>query len=269
MKRRRSLAAWAALCLWSGPNLAEPLTVTILVDDSYPPYSYRENDQAAGVYNDILRAASDRLPGYRIELKPIPWKRGLAELESGEAMALSPPYYRPRDRPFMQPYSVPMLKEQVAAFCRADALRAPRRNWPADYLDLAFGINAGFRPGGDAFWQAVRQRRVRLEEAPNARANLLKLIHGRIDCYLNDKLAIELELAELQRRGDYQPDGPDAIRQGPVISEENGYVGFSARSRLPYQADFVRQLNAALVELKRSGKIDQIVARALRRPAPP
>ncbi|WP_152680203.1 substrate-binding periplasmic protein [Chromobacterium subtsugae] len=245
--------AWAA---------ADVQTVTILTDNGYPPYSYEAAGQAQGIYNDILRAASSQLRSFQIELKPVPWKRGLAELENGKALALSPPYYRPRERPYMQPYSVPMLSEQVVAYCRAAVAQPPRKRWPDDYRGLRFGNNAGFRPGGDAFWSMVGQGQIALEEAADVRTNLLKVIRGHLDCYLNDKLAIQLELARLQQQGLY---APGALLLTANVSEEQGYVGFTDRDqgRFPYKQEFLRQLNQALSDMKRSGQIDRIINRAL------
>ncbi|AUH53202.1 ABC transporter substrate-binding protein [Chromobacterium sp. ATCC 53434] len=268
MMRRRSVAYRLLLALLPACCGAAPLTVTILTDNGYPPYSYEASGQAIGIYNDILRAASTQLRDYRIELRPVPWKRGLAELESGRALALSPPYYRPRERPYMQPYSAPMLNEQVVAYCRAAVMRQPRPRWPDDYLGLRFGSNAGFRPGGDLFWQRVGQGRIALEEAADVRTNLLKAIRAHLDCYLNDRLAIRQELARLQWQGLYSPG---TLVEAAVVSEEQGFVGFTDRDsgRFPYKQDFIRQLNQALAEMKRSGQIDRIVEQALQTGRPP
>ncbi|UTH76049.1 ABC transporter substrate-binding protein [Chromobacterium sp. IIBBL 290-4] len=241
---------------------APPKTVTILTDNGYPPYSYEASGQAEGVYNDILRAASGKLRDYRIELKPVPWKRGLAELESGQALALSPPYYRPQDRPYIRPYSVPLLTEQVVVFCRAERMAKPRPAWPDDYRGLRFGNNAGFRPGGEAFWSLVKQGDIPLEEAADARTNLLKVIRGHLDCYLNDRLAIQLELERLRQQKLYQTG---QLMEGAAISEEQGYVGFTDRDagRFPYKQDFIEQLNRALSAMRRNGEIDRIVEKAM------
>ncbi|WP_346790592.1 substrate-binding periplasmic protein [Chromobacterium indicum] len=259
---RQSIARRLLPMLWSFSCAAAPQTVTILTDNGYPPYSYEAAGQARGIYNDILRAASSRLRGYRIELHPVPWKRGLAELEAGRALALSPPYYRPGERPFMRPYSLPMLREKVVVYCRVPVMKQPRPAWPNDYLGLRFGNNAGFRPGGNAFWALVDLGRIELEEAPDVRTNLLKLIRGHLDCYQNDKLAIDMELAKLQRQGLYR-DGQ--LAEAATVSEEQGYVGFTDRDdgRFPYKQDFIRELNQALAGMKRDGTVDRIVGRVL------
>nr|WP_199067933.1 transporter substrate-binding domain-containing protein [Chromobacterium sp. ASV5] len=262
----RSALCIAIFGLLPAQPAAAVQVVTILADDNYPPYSYAWQGQSVGIYNTILRVASARLPDYQIELKPVPYKRGLAELESGRSLALSPPYYRPRERPYIGLYSVPILKEQVAAFCRPAAIKKAHPQWPDDYRGLRFGNNPGFRLGGAAFWTYVARGDIQVEEAADARSNLLKLLHGRIDCYLNDKLAIDFELARLEHQGDYLPESGHALFQSGPISEEAGHVGLTNRDRgrFPYKADFLRQLNAALEDMQRNGTIDRIVAAALR-----
>jgi hypothetical protein len=53
-------------------RLAAPQTVILYGDDDYAPYSYVENGVFKGMYIDILRAAADKMPGYRLVLQPRP-----------------------------------------------------------------------------------------------------------------------------------------------------------------------------------------------------
>ncbi|WP_315983755.1 hypothetical protein [Aliamphritea spongicola] len=63
----------------------QPVEVTIYADDSYPPYSYVENNILKGLYTRILSTAFSRMPDYRVRLMPVPWKRGLMLLEKALA----------------------------------------------------------------------------------------------------------------------------------------------------------------------------------------
>lgn len=265
----RSGLLWLLLAgLAQGIAAAPPRQVVVLVDNGYPPYSYEKDGRAEGVYNEVLREASQRLSGYRIELRPVPWKRGLSELEAGRASALSPPYYRP-ERDYMG-YSTPFWQEQLAVYCRADIMRAPRPHWPADFLGLRFGNNAGFRPGGKEFWLAVQRGEIHLDEAPDTQGNLLKLVNGRIDCYLNDKLSILYVLDRLQRRGVISAEQRGGLAAAASLNGEQAYVGFAKRGQqhFPYLDDFIRQLNAVLEQMKREGRIAAIVEQTLRAPPP-
>ena len=239
--------------------------VKLLIDESYPPFTYRDaQGNAAGLYVAVLRAAEPHLRGYRLGFQPMPWRRAMIEIEAGRALAVVPPYYRPQERPWIKPYSVPILQERVVVFCHREVYaEAPRPNWPDDYRGLRFGNNPGYLSADSTFWREVASGSIEIENAPGNRANLQKLIHRRIDCYFNERLSILAELAQMRRDGLLGEAETGAIVEGPIISMENSYVGFSDRSgaRFPYKEDFVRQLNAALERLRQSGEIERIVQR--------
>lgn len=239
--------------------------VTLLVDENYPPYAYQAADgSAAGIYPDILRAAEPRLRGYRLKLQPLLWRRALAEVESGRALALVPPYFRPRERPFIGRYSAPLLEEQVAVFCRQSVFaERPRQRWPDDFQGLRFGINFGSLAPGAAYWQAVERKQILVEEAPGTRSNLQKMMRGRIDCFAFDRISTLGVLAELRRSGRYDEKRDERITEGPVLNRDTAHVGYTGRDegRFPYKEDFAAQLDMALEALRDSGEIEKIVRR--------
>jgi polar amino acid transport system substrate-binding protein len=237
--------------------------VTLLVDENYPPYAYRADDgTAAGIYPDILRAAEPRLRGYRLKLQPILWRRALAEVEAGRALAVVPPYFRPRERPWIGRYSVPLLEERVVVFCRQSVFaERARQRWPEDFERLRFGINFGSLSAGAAYWQAVERKLITVEEAPGTRSNLLKMMRGRIDCFAFDRISTLGVLGDLKRSGHYDETKGERIAAGPILNQDTAHVGFTGRDqgRFPYKEDFAEQLDAALEALRRSGEIERIV----------
>ena len=260
---------WGFTALLSPAAYAEeaPIEVTVYADAGYPPYSYVEQGVAVGIYAEILKRAFARMPRYRVTIAPVPWRRGLAFIESGQAFAIFPPYYHPTTRPYMRPYSEPILDEKVVVFCRADVLARPRLRWPEDYLGLVIGSNAGFMLGGEAFRAAVSAGKIRYEEVGGNEQNIRKLIAGRLDCYVNDRLAVLWEYGRLRRKGGLLGDRPDALQEGAVISREQGFLGFTDKDsgRFPYKADFIAEFNAIIVKMRTSGEINNIVSQFLGR----
>lgn len=231
--------------------------VKIYGDDSYPPYSFVEKGKLTGIYTVILERAFAQMPDYQVALKPWPWKRGLKAIESGDIFALYPPYNRPKQRPFME-YDMAILDEELVVFCSKKVLSKPRPNWPNDYLGLTIGNNAGFSAGGDAFWSAVKAKKIKVQEAKGTPKNLLKLIAGRVDCYMNDGLSIQWELKKLQSEGKY--DGASLVK-GATISAEQGFLGFATEGgKFAYKDDFKQQYLKVLKQMKESGEIDTIIA---------
>ncbi|NRR31390.1 transporter substrate-binding domain-containing protein [Oxalobacteraceae bacterium] len=273
---RRGHPRWRTLALGAALGLAllrpaAPLAaadtadVTIFTDDAYPPYSYAVDGQARGVYPAILRAGFARMPGYRVQMQPVPWKRGLKALEQGETLALVPPYFRPDERPYMA-YSQPILAESVVLFCTDSAMpRGRSRRWPEDFFGLRIGMNSGFLAGGPEFEKALKLGRLTLAEARGTTENVKKLLLGRIDCYANDRFSILQALAQVRSESAFRHG--ENVSEAAVISQENGFLGYtrSDKGRFPFKDDFIQQFNAALAELKRSGEIEQIVNRELGR----
>lgn len=249
------------------PAVAAPIAITIYGDDGYPPYSFEEHGELKGLYPRIIRQALDKMPEYRVQLLPIPWKRGLLKLETGEAFALFPPYLRPDERPYVS-YSDAILEEQVVVFCNQIVLsKGTLLAWPADYTGLRIGINAGFLSGGKPFEQAVKQGKLSEVPARSSRNNLLKLLMGRIDCYLNDRLAIVWELARLRHEKLVDTQAL-AVGETARLGAEQAYLGYTTRApeRYPYRRDFIKRFNEVLRGMKQDGEIRATVEQFLRLP---
>jgi polar amino acid transport system substrate-binding protein len=262
MKRSRLffsllLCAGSSFCL---VHAVEAIDVVVNADESYPPYSYVESGELHGIYPAIFSKAFERMPGYRVQIKPVAWKRGLMLLETGQGFALVPPYQRLQERPYMH-YSEPVLAEQVSVFCADRALAGKHRsNWPADFYGLRIGMNLGFSLGGQRFYQAVKDSKLFLDTAPSNRSNLLKLLLGRIDCYMNDRLSILWELDRIKAEGLVTDLESSKIVEAATVGQELAYLGYTDRDngRFTYKADFIKQLNAVIVEMKKSGEIQRI-----------
>ena len=239
--------------------MAAPIDVSIYADEDYPPYSYVENGQLKGIYKEILTGAFKKMPKYNVHLIPVPWKRGLSVLETGEGFALYPPYYRPTERPYMQ-YSNPIFTELVVVFCNEAAIAKKQlKMWPDDYFGLSIGMNSGFLSGGPKFDQAVKAKKVRLDSSATSRSNLLKLLVGRIDCYVNDKLMIESEYKKIKSEPNFAAR-PLSIQETSEVSTELVFLGYTNRDggRYAFKNDFIQEFNIAIASMKQTGEIAKI-----------
>jgi polar amino acid transport system substrate-binding protein len=248
-------------------HLHAQVNVTVYCDESYPPYSYQEKGKAKGIYTRILTRAFDRLTGYTVTIKPVPWKRGLNLLETGKGFAIYPPYFHPNKRPYMD-YSVPILEERLTAFTTPRITK--RQNlvqWPHDFMGLRIGKNRGFVISKDPdFVLAVKAGTIQVEEAKGNRQNILKLATGRIDVYVNDYHSIPWEISKMRECGLYDPaKGHLSIIKGPTIAIQHGFIGFTNRDggRFFYKEDFKHQVNTVIKSMQESGEIHRIVKESL------
>lgn len=236
------LGCWAA-----GAPAAQ--NVVLYGDDDYPPYSYVEGGQFKGFYVDLLRLAAKAMPDYQIDLRPRPWKRGLAELEKGYSFGLFPPGLKV-ERNFIASYSAPLYRETVVLFCHADVMKTPRKNFPADFSGLTIGVNAGFLLS-QRLIDAARQGLLVLEAAKGNEANLKKLALKRIACYASDRGAARYSAKLLHT---YLEHLDFSLVEAVELSGEDTFIAYSARNTPPYKADFIAKMNAALELLRNNGE---------------
>lgn len=238
--------------------------VTILMDDSYKPYSYEGPDgTATGIYAEVLRAVDRKMPDYDIELNAVPWQRALKDLRTGYAFAAAPPYRYPDRHPFIAPYSAKILQEKVVVYCRKSVMDRPRPDWPDDYAGLTIGNNAGFETPGPAFFDMVDNGQIELQAGRTTRSNLMMLILDRIDCYVNSRAAIGWTLSRLQDRGTYRPNQTQLV-ESTVARRNWGYVAFSRKNAPAYKDAFIEAFNRHIRYMRNSGRITQIFYAFLR-----
>lgn len=238
---------------------AADIPVTIYADAGYQPYSYADkHGEAAGLYAEIVKVALSRMKGYRVKIKPVPWKRGMSMIQNGTAFALYPPYMNLKEEPGTWPYSLPLFEEIVVAVCTRDVARKPRPHWPEDFYGLTIGNNAGFLVGGDKFNEAVKAGKIKMEDGADTRTNILKLGMKRIDCYINDRISIRLTQNELVREGRLPPSTLSV--ETAVIAREHGFLGYTDRDqgRFPFKTDFAKQFDAVVYDMLRNGEIERI-----------
>lgn len=238
----------------------KPQHVVVYGDDSYPPYSYLDDGQAKGIYTEILVAVFEQMEQYDVEITLVPWKRGLKLLELGKGFALYPPYYYADKRHFIEPYSLPILTEEVVVFCNNHALDAPTpQNWPTEFSHLTIGINESFALGGNEFWQLIESGKMDVRSELGTRHGLLSLYKGRTDCYINDRMSILWESQNMIDEGvlplTFQ------LPQSTTVGTEQGHLAFARDSQIqfPYKQDFVTQFNFHLEQLKQDGTINKLV----------
>ncbi|MBQ4863887.1 transporter substrate-binding domain-containing protein [Pseudoalteromonas sp. MMG013] len=221
--------------------------VTILVDDSYPPYTYESNGYLYGIYVDLVRQAARLLKDeYEIELQPVPWKRGVAALEQGAAFALMPPYIHMKKRPFIWPYSIALQEEAVVAFCNQGKTLVNVLSRPDSAEPINVGLNAGFMILDAALMEAQKRGKIKVWENRNIRSNIMKMRKQRIDCYINDRLSTLIGLNNI-RHSDPSIRLEQFI-EDKVILRRTAHIGYlrEKSKKYPFKYDFINKMDDAL-----------------------
>lgn len=224
--------------------------LNIVGDDAYAPYSFKESGKITGIYTDIITEAVKRLGGSH-EINGMPWKRGLSLLKAQKIDALYPPYFRPKERPYMA-YSIDILDETPAIFCQKSKANG-LVEFPKDYQGVVIGRNAGFvTPLVD---DAKKKGIIKLQETKGMSANLQKLINGRVDCYVNDRLSVLYALKKLQAKGRY--DGVSVVETSALPAEQ-GFIAVHTSAGKDI-TDFLKAFNKEITNMKADGSIQKVI----------
>ncbi len=260
MKKARQLSCviFAFYFLVSVSVFAKEIEVEVWVNDTHPPYTYKENGEAKGIYIEVMRRISGRMAGYIMKFNPAPWQRVKKEVRLGNALSFVPPYYHGHDWPYVWPYSLPIMDEAVVLVCRDDILKIPRPDWPDDYLGLTIANNTGYDGfGGVQFRQYIKEEKISLQELKTTRQNILMLIKQRVDCYMVNRLSYAWEMKQLIASGEITADAKLKIRESLEISSDAVYMGFTDmdKGKFDFKRDFQQKFNNELYRMYKSNEI--------------
>jgi len=241
------MRCWAGLLiglLLAGAAAAQQ-RMHVDVDEANPPFMYAQAGRAAGAYPALLGAVFREMKA-EVEIRALPWRRALSEIESGAAGVGG--LYQTAERLARFDYSEPLFVERINVYM-------PRG--PATYRGLTdlHGKRVGVIRGwsyGDEFDEARRTGTVLVEEVTSDEQNLRKLEAGRLDA------ALAIEEAAGPRLKQY----PGVQRAG-TLAEKPTFLAFHKSARM---GAFLERFNAALARLKKSGEADRILAQELLAP---
>lgn len=227
--------------------------ISIVGDEAYAPYSFKDKRKVIGIYPDIIQQALVAM-GDSSKITSMPWKRGITGLKTQRIDALFAPYHRSKERYYMR-YSTDILDETLVIVCNSK-VAGRLKNFPKDYKGISLGKNAGFSLGASVD-NVVKNKIVKMYESKGMTANLKKLINNRIDCYANDRLSILYELKRMTGREEY--DG-SSIVETHVLGVEKGYLAINKGAGEDVHT-FLDKFNIAIENMKLSGEIDEIIKR--------
>jgi polar amino acid transport system substrate-binding protein len=234
--------------------------VTILSDDSYPPYSFLDNGVLKGIYVDIIIESAKLISSkYDVSVVAVPWKRGLLEVKEGRAFAILPPYKHIKKRPYMWPYSQAIMTEEIVAYCHKDipflkyVQQQQKRNYP-----LNIGINAGYLILNKELQHAKESQSIIIRENKSTLSNILKLYSRRIDCYLNDRLSTEWEISRIPEKRNIHLDD---IKEALVVMSKTAHIGYTNNNNhvFSFKNDFVMRMDKAIEQVITSNKYQEIL----------
>lgn len=235
-------------CGWLAFDARAAEPVVIVFDADNPPFMFGLDDHPAGIYPVIVATAMERA-GIPVTLEIRPWKRALAESETGKSGIGG--VYQNEERTRKYDFSDPIMTENIVVYFNMAA--------PIDFRTVSdlHGMTIGVIRGwsyGDAFDVARRDGLFKVEEVSGDRSNFMKLADGRLDGILS---------IEESGRATIAAAGLSNIGQSrPYLASNKAYLAFAKSAQ---RKDVLAGFNKALSAMRRDGTLDRIVAHELAR----
>lgn len=86
--------------------------------EEYPPYEYTEDGEVKGINMDLMKEAFKRMD-IKLSFKPMPWKRGVYELQNGGIVCLASGFKTPEREVYTFFPSEPLAMENVVVVTSA------------------------------------------------------------------------------------------------------------------------------------------------------
>lgn len=215
-----------------------------IVTEPWAPYVYIENGKAHGLDYETTAIIFERL-GIDVKWEFLPWKRCLSMLQQGQADGALDIFKRgERDDLLLYP-SEPLSDVEWVLFY-ANARPHPFLTLN-DLAGLTIGVSPGYLYSREFDASTVFTR----EPAPSHEANFGKLLLGRIDLVITDRMVGEHVLAQMHAQ--------DQITQAPVVlGREPEYLALRRNAGMDL---LVQRFGAELKRFKREPAYAELVAR--------
>ncbi len=222
--------------------------IVLALSNNYPPLMTAEG----GVLGDIIDEAVARVGGdYTVEIQSVPWSRAVVMVENGQAHGLVGTYYRPEARPWISAYSEPLMQEHVSVFCKKGVAQASW-SFPDDFKGLKIEKLQGSAAPGSAFFDMVESGLISMTESPNVEISLKKLNAGRVDCYVNARINVDIEMDA----GKF-----DQVEYVTDVKTEDSLIGYlDTWTEEGYAKGYMASFDEAVKAMHEDGTIEAIIA---------
>jgi polar amino acid transport system substrate-binding protein len=214
-----------------------------IVTEPWSPYVIVEKNHASGLDYDATAIVFQRL-GIDVEWQFLPWKRCLMMLHDGEADGVLD-IFKDEEQPDLLYPSEPLSSIDWVLF-QANA-RPHAVTGVQDLQGLTVGVSPGYRYSAAFDSSALFIR----EPAPSHEANFGKLVRGRIDLMVTDRLLGQQMIERLKLS--------DQVSQLPFIINHRGqYIALRRNAGMDLLA---QRFSAELKRFKREPAYAKLVAR--------
>lgn len=217
----------------------------------FKPFIWCEEEGAEGIYAELIAEMFLRI-NREYTVTCFPWKRALYDVKNGNTDGLFAAFKTNERETFAYYLDTPIRKGQYAVFVKKG------EEFIFDNVSNLYGKSVGIASGhsvSEEFDNAVLAGYIWAKENKSIEQNLKKLLVGRIDAYVNDRV---VGLHAIKAMGLLEDI---SVLPNPVSKVNPSYILISQESDLANKNELVRQLDTALSNMWEDGTVDNIYAK--------
>jgi len=239
---RRILLALLVVILSAGFCFAETKTITA-ASDPWPPFM-DPNSPTQGLAMEIVRAAF-ATQGYEVTMEFMPWARAEDKVKEGEIDILPNTWTTDKRKEYLL-FSDPYATNDVKFI--------KRKGDPFEYdgLDSLAGKTVGIVRGYGYPEEFIKSDGFKRDEATESLTNVKKLVVGRIDLTLEDRIV----LIDLLKKKEPKFLEEVEFTKNALTSQT---LSVTCGLKNPRCHEIIEAFNKGLAEIKANGKFDEIM----------
>ncbi|GAB6910010.1 hypothetical protein DESC_260127 [Desulfosarcina cetonica] len=255
MKNSKILFSVAVLLFAEIPVVFSAQVPRLLViafnDTVSKPWKWKENGKYTGPFLDVMREVAKR-SGVMVEMRPLPWKRVLRDLETGHIDGFFGGYKTPEREELAEFLDVPMGWATLAVFVRK------REAFPFEKIEDLYGKKIAIVRGyttGEKFDRAVEEKKILVNEVGDYRQMIKMLGAGRVEAIAGAAETMQANFVDMGLADRF------TMLPHPITDPKPIYICISKKSNLANREEIVAKMNQAIKSMKRENVFAEIAQR--------
>ena len=213
------------------------------------PFAYEEEGVKKGIDYEVFIEISNRL-GFTAKIEFLPWKRAWESLKNGSIDGTIHIYFNKNREQFLIYSKIPMRYSAIYVFVNKG------HEFEFRNVNDVFGKTVGKQSGffiSHEFEQAVKSKKIVLDEARDVDRNIKKLMFKRIDCLVSNPDIVKFYMKKLGLQ--------DEIVQLPVplVPGQKVHLALSKKGKnIKDKLQFMAEINKTIREIHADGTFQKI-----------
>jgi len=218
--------------------------------DKFEPFTWKENNQAKGIDVDILKKLCNRI-NIKCNILFVPWKRVIHYMKTGNMDGAFAAFKTPERETFAHYLELPFHYSKYNIFVNKN--EAFPFNKIQDLYGKRLGKNRGFNLGKELD-SAAKKKKLHIEEANDASANILKLKGKRIDGYICNYHEALVVIKKMGYSGQIVP------LDKPIRKSRGAFLMISKSAHIENKEKLIQGMNRALKNMYDDGIVEKIIS---------